>query len=64
MPLRKGTLLNPTELMDTHTASSYVVNKAGDYVQCEKPVRMQHDMCEAHVENNGATVTYSWPNPT
>lgn len=55
-------VLNPTNLQDTHKASTFVlVTTAPTYlVECEKPVRLIHTECEAHV--GAAHITF--PNLT
>lgn len=64
MPSGRAKLLNPTDLQDTHTASTFVVNAGGDYVQCEHSVRMSHPTCVAHIASPTGTAEITWPNPT
>lgn len=55
-------VLNPTDLQDTHKASTFVVNPNGDYVECERPTRVEHSTCSAHLSSGGATATIEWDN--
>jgi len=65
-PIGKGDhtpiLLNPNteNIQDMHRNSRFTFSN-GDWVECEKPVRLAHTTCEADIPG-GAHVT--WPNLT